>query len=657
MCDGRGPLRDLQKCVTVHRPQDPVVPEGPVVVVVDLLCKFYALGRQYGCTTDQLMERLLRSWYQALDVYDSRLKVFVACIDQPMYRELSKLRYAKQRKSEPPVLPYGPDVVFTREGVIEDDSGVPGRISIDRLLHHESRQVRDELWNYMSVYISRHVNNIPPGCYFILDYEVNDCGPLVKRGDDCKCAFMPHHAHQRAEADLALPYWTLVFGQEYPVIWRTSDSDVLATGAWLLGQFSYFNIKPVYWQRFGSSEEKEDALVNLSRMGALLSRGIKVTSSRNRFLGTITHMEFWLLCVLMGTDYTDKKFFSHGVGVYPVTRAIGSLPATCDLRNLVTGSKDVTEEQFTEFITAFAECCSTDEASDSRGKAIMFHFNLNKKEAVKQFNDIRRYWCICWDLIPFEGRGRTSILSLETALLNNCAKCMGTNHACMCSGNPRGWWEHRPLCHHVNVRVCTCCHRPPVDLSDPVLPLTPPTSPPDDLAPIVHLDHSCSSSTSKKQEPLSPNDCGILHLRHPCPLTASKKRPAEEPISDTAPAIRVCCKPDPEEQEESKLPLFGQGALTPSSQSSKSCGELFVVGETDSSTWCFDSSSSSSSSSLWPPLYQRSEAISSSSSCVGPDGIDNGDGSRWLDCFGRGALSLEDPDLCQPLGDTVVGSL
>jgi len=498
-----GPLGYLSQCVGFVDKGQPAVPADPsVVVLVDLLCRFYAMSRLMQCTTDELVDMILRPWFDALTAYGTRLRVFVACIDQTNYKTLSKKRHSRNPSSD--VVPYPEDARFTSDGICLNGSPVAQPIEIDRLLAPGSRHLRHRLWFYVHNYIQRNLV-IPENTYFIFDYEVDVLGPMVKRGGDNHSTFLPHHAHQRAEADLAFPYWTLVFGRDYPVVWHTIDSDVLVVGIWLMAQYPELKVRRVIWRR-PNIRGGGDAVVHLSSLASLLSRGFSMKNERNTYLGRFTYLHWMLMCILSGTDYTDKKYYTHQVGIKALAQAICSLPSHIGIEDLLLSSEPVSVKTFSQFMIALsARVTSPDIDRAKRGLDFLQQYQANKQVAVQEFNDLLVYWRVQWDNIPFQSAGRLSISSLEAAFTTSvCKECITpASRQCKCENNPRGWWNHDEKCRYVNLPCCVC---PSAPAKDPMLAVTPIPQPlsADELPPILHMESSfvlkgSSSSSGNKR--------------------------------------------------------------------------------------------------------------------------------------------------------------
>jgi len=496
------PLKVLSQCVEPVGPLQPAVSNGPsVVVLVDLLCRFYAMSRLIVCTTDQLVEMVLKPWYDTLTAYGPRLRVFVACIDQPLYKKLEKKRHSRPPDSN--VNPYPNDASFTNYGIISSICPVPQKISVDRLLHPGSRHLRHRLWSYICIHIQRYLT-LPENTYFIFDYEVDGLGPMVKRGNDSHSAFMPHHAHQRAEADLAFPYWSLVFGRDFPVVWHTIDSDVLAIGTWMLAQYPELRIQNVVWHRTGV-RAGGDITVNLTAMAEILRRGFAVKNDKGKILGYFTYDEWLMLCLISGTDYTDKKNYTYGMGLKTLVQALCCLPRNAiDICDVLLQDEPVSTETFTTFMEVlFARIQERDIDKGVRGVKYdaQKRYHAKREVAVKEFNDLLAYWRVHWDMIPFDDKGRRSIFSLDAAFATvTCNKCTSVSRrVCTCKDEPRGWWNHDPECPSVNLIACVCSPT----LSDPMLTVTPPEHPlelcVDDLPPMMRVNGSFILKASNKR--------------------------------------------------------------------------------------------------------------------------------------------------------------
>lgn len=501
---GKEPLKALSKCVDSVGPLQPAVSRGTsVVLLVDLLCRFYAMNRLIVCTTDQLVDMVLKPWFDALATYGPHLRVFVACIDQPLYRKLEKKRHLHPPESN--VRPYPKDASFTSYGIISGICPVPQKISVDRLLHPGSRHLRHRLWSYVCIHIQRYLT-IPENTYFIFDYEVDGLGPMVKRGNDSQSAFMPHHAHQRAEADLAFPYWSLVFGRDFPVVWHTIDSDVLAIGTWLLAQYPELRVQHVVWHRTGI-RAGGDITVDLTRMAQILGQGFTVKNDKGRVLGRFTYFEWFMLCLISGTDYTEKKNYTYGMGLKTLVQALCCLPRNAiDITDVLLQDQPVSTDAFTIFIEVLlARAKERDIDKGARGFKwdSQQGYHANKEVAVKEFNDLLAYWRVCWDMIPFDDKGRRSISSLDAAFgIVACSKCTSVSRrACTCKDEPRGWWNHDTECPSVKLAACDCSPT----VSDPMLTVTP-SSPEhplefcvDELPPIMHVNGSFILKASNKR--------------------------------------------------------------------------------------------------------------------------------------------------------------
>lgn len=323
------------------------------VEVVDILTQMYLMRNHNDnndeFTGDHFYNIVRKKVFASFDT--GKVDVYVICMDYqnhvpPQKHEEQKVRAAARARSagmmDGKSIPrYHPKSKFGDNGVLEWNPATESfasrwaPFSMQRLL--ASRDLRSRMWMYiMSKFVADKVQY--PFHQIVIDFD----GRIVVHGNikgqhdryplRAEQITSDRLAHHYGESDLKMLFWARVF-HDHPVVFRTTDQDILALSLLYLERVQPERTAPLLWKYHQKQSSK--SVVDLRLLLQLMHRHLKWSAQ-----------EFVLGCVLCGTDYFKKKTLFNQVsakvilyGVQQARAPVTGLMRIVDLQQPVPDGK------------------------------------------------------------------------------------------------------------------------------------------------------------------------------------------------------------------------------------------------------------------------------------------------------------------------------
>jgi hypothetical protein len=290
-----------------------------VGVIVDYLCYYQGIDKERPCVT--AIDLFWHFWHKIMEYVrcGTVVDVVVMCVDckegvpkmkakeQSKRVERTVKYYESKGEPEEKIEPYPDDCEFDTEtgkikcpGEEEDDYIDMRRLALNK-------NVRAKLWPFFHRLIEERMRSTKVEFVFFFDYDAS--GPWMFKHtylDGIQSLHRPDLAHSLGEADPALMWWTkLLQTPDRDIYLLSIDSDLIALYLMYRSRHPQ-GVSRVWWH------SDNDTVFEFS---AIYGR-FKAKFAMDPIL-------FVFVCVLLGTDFVEKKWTTNYLNEDKVLKALG----------------------------------------------------------------------------------------------------------------------------------------------------------------------------------------------------------------------------------------------------------------------------------------------------------------------------------------------